>query len=88
MTITDSVIVLIIGFVGSLIAIITPIIRLSNIISRLNTTIELFREDADAKHDKFDERITKHGREIDELEKTSVNHEVRITAIEDHTKEK
>lgn len=83
---SDSVIILIVGFIGSLIAIITPIIRLSNIISRLNTTIELFREDADAKHEKFDERISKHGREIDELEKTSINHEVRITSLEDHSK--
>ena len=79
---TDSVIILIVGFIGSLIAIITPIIRLSNTISRLATTIEMFREDSDEKHENFDKRITQHGHEIDELEKTAVNHEARITSIE------
>lgn len=79
---TDSMILMILGFVGSMIAIITPIIRLSNTISKLNTTITLFREEAAEKHEKFDRRITKHGHEIGELEKTSVNHEVRITTLE------
>lgn len=86
MTVTDSVIVVVIGFVCSLIAIITPIIKLSNTISKLNTTIDLFREEATATHNKFDERITNHGKEIDELEKTTVNHEVRISGLEKEKK--
>lgn len=83
---TDSVIILIVGFIGSLIAIITPIIRLSNTISRLATTIELFRADADEKHESFDKRITKHGDEIDDLQKTTTNHEVRISGLEKEKK--
>ena len=83
---TDSVIIVVIGFLGSLVAIITPLIRLNNTISRLATTIDLFRDEAEQKHDNFDRRITEHGKEIDELEKTTVNHEVRISGLEKEKK--
>ena len=86
MTVSDSVILLIIGFVASMIAIITPIIKLNSNISRLTTTIDMFREETESKHDNFDRRITEHGKEIDELEKTTVNHEVRISGLEKEKK--
>ena len=60
----------------------TPIVKLNVNISRLNTTIEMFQEDTEEKHDALNKRVTEHGKQIDELEKVSVNHEVRIKAIE------
>ena len=77
-----EILVGVIGFSVSMIAIVTPIVKLNVNISRLNTTIEMFQQDAEEKHDNLDKRVTKHGEQIDGLEKVSVNHEVRITAIE------
>ena len=77
-----EILVALLGFIVSMIAIVTPIIKLNVNISRLNTTIEMFQEDNEEKHDALNKRVTEHGKQIDELEKVSVNHEVRIKAIE------
>ena len=85
---TDTTIMLIVGFIASLIAIITPIIKLNTNISQLNTTLKMFQEATEKEHTSIDKRISKHGDQIDELEKTTANHEVRITAVENKGKEK
>ena len=77
-----EILVALIGFIVSMIAIVTPIIKLNVNISRLNTTIDMFQEDTEEKRKTFYKRVTEHGKQIDELEKVSVNHEVRIKAIE------
>lgn len=77
-----EILVALIGFIVSMIAIVTPIIKLNVNISRLNTTIDMFQEDTEEKRKTLDKRVTEHGKQIDELEKVSVNHEVRIKAIE------
>lgn len=77
-----EILVGVIGFIVSMIAVVTPIVKLNVNISKLNTTIEMFQQDTEDKYDNLDKRVTKHGEQIDELEKVSVNHEVRITAIE------
>ena len=71
-----------VGFIVAMIAIVTPIIKLNMNISRLNTTIEILSKDTQEKHSNLDKRVSKHGDQIDELEKVTVNHEVRITNIE------
>ncbi len=78
-----EILVGLIGFIVSMIAIVTPIIKLNVNISRLNTTIEMFQQETEEKHDTLNNRVTKHGEQIDELEKTSANHEYRIRTIED-----
>lgn len=85
---TDSVIILMVGFIASLIAIITPIIKLNTNISQLNTTLKMFQEATEKEHISIDKRISKHGDQIDGLEKTTANHEVRITAVENREKER
>lgn len=85
---TDTTIMLIVGFIASLIAIITPIIKLNTNISQLNTTLKMFQEATEKEHYSIDKRISKHGDQIDELEKTTANHEVRITAVENREKER
>ena len=84
----DTTIMLMLGFIASLIAIITPIIKLNTNISQLNTTLKMFQETTEKEHDSIDKRITKHGEQIDELEKTTAGHEIRITAVESREKEK
>ena len=71
-----------VGLIVAMIAICAPIIKLNMNISRLNTTIEILSKDTKEKHDTLDKRVSKHGDQIDELEKVTVNHEVRINAIE------
>lgn len=84
----DTTIMLMVGFIASLIAIITPIIKLNTNISQLNTTLRMFQEATEKEHTSIDKRISKHGDQIDELEKTTANHEVRITAVENRDKER
>jgi hypothetical protein len=71
-----------VGFIVAMIAIVTPIVKLNMNISRLNTTIEILSKDTQEKHSNLDKRVSKHGDQIDALEKVTVNHEVRITNIE------
>lgn len=78
----DTNIMLIIGFVASMIAIITPIIKLNANITTLNTTLKMFQDNAEREHATLDKRISKHGDQIDELEKTTAGHEIRISAVE------
>lgn len=77
-----EILVALLGFIVSMIAIVTPIIKLNVNISRLNTTIEMFQEDTEEKNKTLDKRVTEHGKQIDELEKKSVNYEVRISGLE------
>lgn len=79
---TDTNIMLILGFIASLIAIITPIIRLNTNISQLNTTLKMFQDATEKETKSLDKRVSKHGDQIDELEKTTAGHEVRISAVE------
>lgn len=77
-----EILVALLGFIVSMIAIVTPIIKLNVNISRLNTAIKMFQEDTEYKNKTLDKRVTEHGKQIDELEKKSVNHEVRISGLE------
>ena len=79
---TWEIAVELLGFTVAMIAIVAPIIKLNVNIGKLNTTIEVLAKDMSEKHGTLDKRVTKHGDQIDELEKVTVNHEVRITAIE------
>lgn len=75
---TDTLIIEAAGFLVAVIAIVAPIVKLNVNIAKLNATLEAMRGDFD-QHDK---RITRHGEQIDELEKTVVNHDTRINALE------
>lgn len=79
---SDTNIMLMLGFIASLIAIITPIIKLNTNISQLNTTLKMFQEATEKEQHNLDKRVSKHGEQIDSLEKTTAEHEIRITAVE------
>lgn len=63
----DSQIVLILGFLATLIGVITPIIKLNATITKLNTTLDHFQETTKTNHDKLEKRVSVHGTEIDDL---------------------
>ncbi len=79
---SDTIIVEIVGFVVAMIAVVTPIVKLNVNIAKLNATLVLMESNFREKYETHDQRITKHGEQIDELEKTVVNHDTRIHALE------
>jgi hypothetical protein len=42
----------------------------------------MFQDNTEREHATLDKRLSKHGDQIDELEKTTAGHEVRISAVE------
>lgn len=75
---TDNAIMALLGFAAALIVVLKPILNLNTNITELKVSIDAFK----ASVDKLDERITEHGKEIDKLRETVVNHEARIKALE------
>lgn len=79
---SDGLIIGAIGLITGLIAIITPIIKLNGNIVRLTVSIEALRDEYHSGHTELKERVTTHGKQIDELEKTVVKHDTRISNLE------
>lgn len=79
---SDQAIVLILGFAATLIAVMTPIIKLNTTITKLNTTMENFQKQTEDNHKNLAERVTIHGRSIDELEKIVAGNSQKIKYIE------
>ena len=75
---TDGMIMATLGFVGALLVVLKPILNLNTSITKLKVSIDAFRDTVN----KLDNRITKHGEEIDTIKETLVNHEARITNLE------
>ena len=78
----DTTIVAVVGFLGGLIALIAPVIRLNSNITRLTTVVERLEALVKEKTDKLDERVTNHGREIDELKIKQAEHDTRLRQLE------
>ena len=85
----DKEIIALLSFLGAIIAVVTPMMKLNATIVKLNTNFENMMEN-DRNRDR---RIDKHGQEIDEIiEKQRLNekildrHELRIDAIEEKIK--
>lgn len=79
---TDSVIIAAIGVLGGLVALITPIIKLNSNITRLTTVVERLEALVKEKTDKLDERVTQHGKEIDEIRIKQQDHDTRLKQLE------
>ncbi len=74
----DNVIMILLGFIGALIVAIKPILDLNTNITELKVSIDQFRDSVN----KLDSRITEHGKEIDKIKETVVDHEARIKNLE------
>lgn len=75
---TDNAIMALLGFAAALLVVLKPILNLNTNITELKVSIDAFK----ASVDKLDARITEHGKEIDKIRETVVNHEARIKALE------
>lgn len=70
------------GFLLTVIGIMAPILKLNGAIVRLTTVVEQLESLVKDKTDKLDERVTKHGQEIDELRIKQTDQEARIKQLE------
>lgn len=77
-TMTNGTIMAALGFIGALLVVLKPILNLNTNITELKVSIDAFKETVS----KLDDRITKHGEEIDRMKETLVNHEARISNLE------
>lgn len=78
----DNVIIALVGFLGGLVALITPIIRLNSNITRLTTVVERLEMLVKEKTDRLDARVTQHGKEIDEIRLKQTEHDTRLKQLE------
>lgn len=75
---TDQSIIMLLGFAVTLIAVVSPIIKLNGTITKLNVTLENFQEQTEKNHKDLSERVKKHGEEIDELKEICIKNEEKI----------
>ena len=75
---TDQLIMAALGFIGALLVVLKPILNLNTNITELKMSIDAFKETVS----KLDDRITKHGEEIDDMKAQLVDHEARIKNLE------
>lgn len=75
---TDQSIVMMLGFAVTLIAVVSPIIKLNGTITKLDATLESFQRQTEKNHKDLSERVKQHGKEIDELKEIVIKNEEKI----------
>lgn len=78
----DIFIFSIFGFLATLIAVMTPVIKLTSNISEIRAILERFEKEFHDKHDVLSQRVDKHGEEIDDLQVKVNTHEIKIKTLE------
>ena len=78
----DSMIVAALGFLGALIVVMAPVIRLNGHITELTVLFRELKALVEEKTESLDKRVTEHGKQIDELKVTQAKHEERIKQLE------
>ena len=78
----DNMIVAAIGFLGALIVVMAPVIRLNGHITELTVLFRELKALVEEKTDSLDRRVTEHGKELDDLKVTQAKHEERIKQLE------
>lgn len=78
----DNMIVAAIGFLGALIVVMAPVIRLNGHITELTVLFRELKALVEEKTDSLDRRVTQHGKELDDLKVTQAKHEERIKNLE------
>lgn len=67
----DSVILMLLGLVVTLIGVLTPIIKLISAITELTATLKNFREFTEDALQRLEIRVGKHGEELDQVTEIS-----------------
>lgn len=82
----DAQIMTMLSFAVALIAVLGPtmavVLRLNGTITRLTEALDNLEENWKTGHSDLSGRVAIHGKQIDELEKTAVAHDVRIKNLE------
>lgn len=74
----DEMIMALLAFVGAMLVILKPLLNLNTSITELKASIDQFRDTVN----KLDNRITEHGKEIDNIKAQVIDHEARIKNLE------
>ena len=75
---TYEILIGLLGFIGALIVVVRPLINLNSSITALTLSVNQLKDILDELKD----RVTKHGDEIDAIQKDVANHEARIQILE------
>lgn len=78
----DTMMLALLGAIGSLVAILTPIIKVTSSITEIKAILTRFENEYKDNHAKLEHRVDLHGEEIDELKDITTKHEVRIENLE------
>jgi hypothetical protein len=78
----DQMIIAALGFLGALIVVMAPVIRLNGHITELTVLFRELKALVEEKTDSLDRRVTEHGKQIDELKVTQAKHEERLKQLE------
>ena len=78
----DTMMIALLGAIGSLVAILTPIIKVTSSITEIKAILTRFEKEYKDSHAKLEHRVDLHGEEIDELKDITTKHEVRIENLE------
>ena len=79
---TDNMIIAALGFLGALIVVMAPVIRLNGHITELTVLFRELKALVEEKTDSLDKRVTEHGKQIDDLKVTQAKHEERLKQLE------
>ena len=78
----DGTIVALVGFIGAMIVVLAPVLKLKGQITELIVVSRELKDVVKDKTDNLDKRVTEHGKEIDGLKTKQVEHEERIKQLE------
>lgn len=78
----DNMIIAAVSFIGALLVIMLPVIRLNSHITELTVLFSELKALTKEKTENLDKRVTEHGKEIDDLRLTQTKHEERIKQLE------
>lgn len=79
---SDNMIIAALGFLGALIVVMAPVVRLNGHITELTVLFRELKALVEEKTDNLDKRVTEHGKQIDDLNVTQAKHEERIKNLE------
>ena len=79
---TDNMIVAALGFLGALIVVMAPVMRLNSHITELTVLFSELKALVTEKTESLDKRVTEHGKQIDDMKVKQTEHEERIKHLE------
>ena len=78
----DNMIIAALGFLGALIVVMAPVIRLNSHITELTVLFSELKALVTEKTESLDKRVTEHGKQIDDMKVKQTEHEERIKHLE------